>query len=35
MKRNKFSLSHTKLLSCNMGKLIPVGLIEVLPGDSI
>lgn len=35
MKRNKFSLSHTKLLSCNMGKLVPVGLIEVLPGDSI
>lgn len=35
MKRNKFSLSHYKLLSCDMGELIPVGLTEVLPGDSI
>jgi len=34
MKRSKFSLSHTNLLSCNMGNLIPVGLTEVLPGDS-
>lgn len=34
MKRNKFSLSHYKLLSCDMGKLIPVGLQEVIPGDS-
>lgn len=34
MKRAKFNLGHTKLLSCNMGSLIPVGLTEVLPGDS-
>lgn len=34
MKRNKHSLSHYKLLSCDMGELIPVGLVEVLPGDS-
>ncbi|AZL83012.1 major capsid protein [Apis mellifera associated microvirus 46] len=34
MKRSKFSLSHTKLLSCNMGELIPCGLVEVLPGDT-
>jgi hypothetical protein len=34
MKRNKFSLSHTNLLSCNQGELIPCGLVEVLPGDS-
>lgn len=34
MKRNKFSLSHTKLATCNMGELIPIGLLEVLPGDS-
>lgn len=34
MKRNKFSLSHYKLLSCDMGELIPVGLTEVLPGDT-
>lgn len=34
MKRNKFNLSYTKLLSCNMGSLIPVGLTEVLPGDT-
>ena len=35
MKRNKFSLSHYKLLSCKMGQLVPVGLTEVLPGDSM
>lgn len=35
MKRSKFSLSHTKLLSCNQGQLIPIGLTEVLPGDTI
>lgn len=33
-KRNKFSLSHYKLLSCDMGELVPVGLVEVLPGDT-
>ncbi len=35
MKRSKFSLSHTKLLSCDMGELVPIGLTEVLPGDTI
>src|SRR6187402_2973363 len=35
MKRNKFSLSSYKLASMNMGSLIPVGLFEVLPGDTI
>lgn len=35
MKRSKFSLSHTKLLSCDMGELVPCGLTEVLPGDTI
>lgn len=35
MKRNKHSLSFTKLLSCDMGELVPCGLTEVLPGDSI
>lgn len=35
MKRNKFSLSHYKLFSCDMGELVPVGLTEVLPGDTI
>lgn len=35
MKRNKHSLSHYKLASFNMGELIPVGLTEVLPGDSM
>lgn len=34
MKRNKFSLSHHKLLTCDMGQLVPIGLLEVLPGDS-
>lgn len=35
MKRNKFSLSHYKLLSCDMGELVPCGLVEVLPGDTL
>lgn len=35
MKRSKFSLSNTKLFSADMGELIPCGLLEVLPGDSI
>ncbi len=35
MKRSKFSLSHHKLLSCDMGELVPCGLTEVLPGDTV
>lgn len=35
MKRSKHSLSHYKLLSMKLGGLYPVGLVEVLPGDSI
>lgn len=35
MKRSKFSLSHFRLLTCNMGSLVPIGLVEVLPGDAI
>lgn len=35
MKRGKFNLSHYKLLSANQGELLPIGLTEVLPGDSI
>jgi len=35
VKRNKFSLSYYKLLSMNIGQLIPCGLTEVLPGDTL
>jgi len=35
MKRSKFSLSNYKLLTCDMGELVPIGLQEVLPGDTI
>lgn len=35
MKRSKFSLSNYKVLSCNQGELVPIGLTEVLMGDSI
>lgn len=35
MKRNKFSLSHYKLLTCDMGKLVPLTWYEALPGDTI
>lgn len=34
MKRNKHSLSYYKLLSCKLGQLVPIGLTEVLPGDT-
>jgi len=34
MKRNRFGLSHTNLLSCDMGELVPIGFQEVLPGDT-
>lgn len=35
MKRSKFSLSNYKLLSCDMGELVPIGITEVLAGDSV
>ncbi|UDN67690.1 major capsid protein [robinz microvirus RP_95] len=35
MKRAKHSLSNYKLLSCDLGELVPIGLMEVLAGDSI
>ncbi len=34
MKRHKHSLSNTVLTSCNMGQLIPICNVEVLPGDT-
>lgn len=34
MKRSKHSLSHYKLLTCDMGHLVPIGLQEALPGDT-
>ncbi|WNK13861.1 MAG: major capsid protein [Microvirus sp.] len=34
MKRSKHSLSHYKLATMDMGQLVPVGLIEALPGDT-
>lgn len=34
-KRNKFSLSHYRLFTGKMGYIIPIGLVEVLPGDSV
>jgi hypothetical protein len=35
VKRNKFSLSNYKLLTGNQGELLPIGLTEVLPGDTV
>lgn len=35
MKRSKISLSHYKLLTCDMGELIPLTWFEVIPGDTI
>jgi len=35
MKRNKHNLSHTHLMTGDMGKLYPIGCVEALPGDAI
>lgn len=35
MKRNKHSLSNYKLATLDMGYLVPVGMLETLPGDTI
>lgn len=35
MKRSKFSLSNSKLMSGDMGELLPCGVLEVLPGDTM
>lgn len=35
MKRNKHSLSHYRLSTTKMGQLTPIGLVEVLPGDTL
>lgn len=34
MKRHKHNLSHHRLLSFDMGQLVPCGVVEVLPGDT-
>lgn len=35
MRRSKHSLSNYQLLTCNQAELVPCGMLEVLPGDSI
>jgi len=35
MKRSKHALSNYKLCTMDMGQLVPVGITEVLPGDTI
>lgn len=35
MKRSKHSLSHYKLLSLDQGALVPIGMYETLPGDTV
>lgn len=35
MKRHKYSLSHYQLSTFNMGELVPVGVLDVLPGDTV
>ncbi len=34
MKRSKFNLSHYKVFTCDMGLLIPISCVDVLPGDT-
>lgn len=33
MKRSVLNLSNTKLLTCDQGNLVPIGLMDVVPGD--
>ena len=33
-KRSKHDLSHYKQFTCNQGELVPIGVQEVLPGDT-
>lgn len=35
MRRSKHSLSHYRLLTCDMAQLVPVAVYDVLPGDTI
>ena len=35
MKRNKHNLSHYHLTTMKMGELVPIGLFEALPGDTV
>ncbi|UIB81355.1 major capsid protein [Flyfo microvirus Tbat1_66] len=35
MKRSKFNLSHTQLTTTRMGTFLPIGVTEVLPGDTV
>ena len=35
VKRSKFSLSHYRLSTMDMGKLVPIGCFDVLPGDTV
>lgn len=35
MKRNKHNLSHRRLTTGDMGELLPIGCLPVLPGDTI
>lgn len=35
MSRFKHNLGHTKLTTMDMGKLVPIGCVEVLPGDTV
>jgi hypothetical protein len=35
MKRAKHNLSHYRMATCNMGQLIPLSCVPVLPGDTV
>lgn len=35
MKRSKHTLSHYRMLTGNMGELMPIGCLPVLPGDTV
>lgn len=35
MKRSKHTLSHYRMVTTNMGRLVPIGCVPVLPGDTV
>lgn len=35
MNRSKHSLGSTKLTTCDLGQIVPIGMVPVLPGDTI
>lgn len=35
MPRSKFTMSHGHMMSCNVGEIVPIFCMEILPGDTV